>query len=161
MSKLVWILLAVVAIVMTALVAKNRTAHEDLRPYLGKWTGGFFADPADKHKDLPGYLQIYATHQTFKMHLEAEQQEVDIDGTWSLNKKQVVLKPTQVKINDFGGANSRDPNLMYYPNPDVQDTYRKPIVLNPTADGKKLEGLLITMGPTEGEHKFDWGGSGR
>lgn len=161
MSKTVWVVLALVAVFASVLVTRARTANDELRPYLGKWTGGFYADPSNKKRDLIGYLQIYATGMTFKMHIEAAQQQIDVNGTWTLEKKQVVLKPNDVHIEDFGGADSRNPNLDYYPNEAVRAAYSKPVVLNASADGKVLSGLLMSIGDREGEHRFDWGGSGR
>jgi hypothetical protein len=156
-----WFVIALVAIFASVMVALARTAHSDLRPYLGKWTGGFYADPTNKRLDLTGYLQIYATHQTFKLHLEGEQQGIDVDGTWVLEKKQLIFKPTKVAIEDDGGELKRNPNLTYYPNADVKAAYSKPFVLNPSKDNKRLEGLLTSIGKREGIYRFDWGGSGR
>lgn len=160
MGKGMWIFFTLIAIFMTVMVAINKNAHQDLRPFLGKWTGAFVVDPPNKRENLDGFLQMYATEMMFKMHLEGEQQEIDVDGNWAIEGKQIILKPTHVDIQDYGGQDVRNPNLAYIPNDDVRAAYERTLVFNPSADKKKLDGLLISIGPLRGAHQFTYGGSG-
>lgn len=149
--------------------------HREMMPYFGKWDGGFYIDETEskragftaprlgktslplKRYTMEGYLMLYATRDSFKLHLEGEQVVIDIDGTWAVTKNsrgedRITLKPKGFKIDDFGGADMRDPNKAYIPSLDIRDTYGKEILLKPSKDRQKLDGLPISLGKLVGTH---------
>jgi hypothetical protein len=149
--------------------------HREMMPYFGKWDGGFYVDEAEstragfaaprlgkssialKRYTMEGYLMLYATRDSFKLHLEGEQVVIDVDGTWSVTKNsrgedRISLRPKGFKIDDFGGADMRDPNKAYIPSLDIRDTYGKEILLKPSKDRQKLDGLPMSLGKLVGTH---------
>lgn len=138
--------------------------HKELLPYLGKWNGAFEverfagATPKDLSREtLRGYLMLYATNRRFLLHFDGEQQAVDLDGTWALNGKQVELRATKVEIDDQGGEEFRDPNKKWIPSDQLQAAVGRPIILNPSTDGKRLAGPATSIGDRTGAYRFHRG----
>jgi hypothetical protein len=169
MSRLNWIIFALIALVSTIMVFVNKTAHSELKPYLGKWNGGFevFSIPGTENprlyklNSLKGFVVLYAANMKFDLELSGEQQDITVTGTWKiLRKGRVELSGKKIKIDDYGGDLKRDPNKPYIPNQDVTAAYSKPIILDLSKDGQRFTGLLISVGVLEGTHRFDRVGSG-
>lgn len=146
-----------------ALIGKASCSNKDIVPFLGKWAGGFKVERVDNGPDtakdrerssLNGYVQIYGTNHSFKMHLEGEQQIVDMAGNWTLKKNRVTLRVTDFKMDDQGGEDARNPNMKFIPADVLQVGYSRPLVLELTADKKHLNGLLTSIGPLVGKHEF-------
>lgn len=159
-----WILFAIVA--LTIIVFANSNPNSALVPYYGKWSGGFNVEAFrlgqgnQKLRDrasLRGYLMLYATGKKFKLHLEGEQEIIDLDGTWTVEKERVMLRTTATKIDDMGGEEARDPNKFFVTGEAVRDAYARPIPLRMSKDRQKLTGLRITIGEYEGTHEFTRG----
>ncbi len=130
-------------------------------PYLGKWNGGFRADtlagaaPSDlKRWDMPGYLMIYATKWTFKLHLEAEQAIIDVKGTWKVRNNAMTLNIVEVKIDDKGGEERRNPNLKYLSAETIRKTLGRELSFKISRDGKEIDTALLSYGDLLGIHHF-------
>ena len=141
--------------------------RREMMPYFGKWDGGFYIDEKGskaplrplKRYVLEGYLMLYATREGFKMHLEGEQVVLDIDGTWGVTKNargesRIQLNPKNVKIDDMGGAEFRNPNRAYIPSDAIRETYAKDLIFRPLANDQSLEGLEVSMGDLVGTHRW-------
>jgi hypothetical protein len=146
---------------LPCLIAPAGCSDKKIIPLLGRWEGGFTAEqiagaqPKDiKRFDLKGYLMLYATEYRFKMHLEGEQEAVDLSGSWAPKGAQVILTPKDESIDDYGGADVRNPNKRFIPIPLVKQAYSSPIVLNVAAGNKKLSGPLFSIGQLSGRHEF-------
>lgn len=149
--------------VLLTVTYRARSANQDLRPFLGKWSGQFtpdsFRSGPDTEEDrrrsrLEGYIQVYATGRKFKMHLEGEQQAIDVTGTWTSKEKRLNLTPLDVQIDDQGGEEKRDPNKKYIPAEAVRAAYSKPLTFQLAEDGKSLKGLPISLGEMIGSHQL-------
>jgi len=132
-------------------------------PFLGQWNGQFEVSkvgrgpdtPLDrKHHMLRGYVSIRLDKNTFLLHLEGEQQKVDVKGTWSYAGSQITLDPKEAKVITDGGENGVDPNLKYVPEADLYEAYLNKITLKLSADGSTLTGLTTTIAFLEGIHTF-------
>lgn len=133
--------------------------------FLAIWNGGFEVESISKGPDSPkdrtrsglkGYLKILSNKQEFWIHIEGEQQGVDIKGTYKIDKNRITLKAgAATKIDDFGGIDQRNPNLKWIPSEDLQASFAKPIVLDLSKDGMTLTGLTTTIGPLTGKYKFE------
>ena len=136
--------------------------HRDLMPFLGQWKATFAVDKIReggtdrdlRRESLHGFLQMYLTHQSFKLHLEGEQEILDADGTWSHVGDQVILKFTGTKIDDEGGEAKRDPNKKFIPAPDLTEAYSRDMALKLSADKKTMMGLETSIGHLTGHHVF-------
>jgi len=137
-------------------------------PYLGKWSGTFHVEKvaagaavADPERNtLRGFLQLYATGEKFELHLEGEQFGLVSKGTWSLTKNRLSLHPTEVKIDDGGGEDARNPNRAWITPADLRAAYSRPMPFQISKDGQTLTGLLIEVGPLTGTHSFKREGFG-
>ncbi len=128
----------------------------------GRWTGGFdvskvtgklqTSDP--KRNDWQGSIQLYLTDTRCSMHLEGEQEAVDLQGHWHLNHKQIVVRFDSVKIDDAGGAEGRNPNKAFIAPADLQAAFAIPMTLDITEKGKALESPLVQIGPLLGSYRF-------
>lgn len=158
-----FIIAIVLTITLVAFTIRATGSNRELIRYTGKWSGGFTVDSVvsgpdsvtvRKRNGLIGYLQIYLTGRKYKLHLEGEQQGIDVDGTWTAKGEKITLTPKEVKIDDRGGPEQRDPNRPYLPNDDVNTAYRKPIVLSQSADKNTFAGLAMSVGRFIGKHSF-------
>ncbi|CAN5419607.1 hypothetical protein BH11ARM1_BH11ARM1_03930 [soil metagenome] len=170
LNRFTWILVALFAIFGTTMVLYNRNANSDLKPFLGKWNGGYvvtsigpITDPNIlKGNKLDGYVVIYGAEHKFAMELSGPQQDINVTGTWRIVKAtRLELKSNGVKIDDFGGADKRNPNLPYIPNEIVSKVFDQPFVLDLADGNQKFVGLLNKFGNLTGKYEFDRVGSGR
>lgn len=156
----VQITVGVALVLLLSLMFWASCANKGLLPYVGKWTGGFVVDDAPgggsardrARNDLHGYLQLYRS--SFQMDLEGEQEGVLLKGTWAVKGKDLMLTPTDLSIDDHGGADQRNPNLKFIPPDDVRAAYAHPLALKISPDKKRLLGLEISMGKLLGRHLF-------
>jgi hypothetical protein len=158
-----FIIATLFAAALFALTLRATGSNRELIPYTGRWAGGFEIDtvtqgPATeevkRQNRLTGYLQVYLTGRKYKLHLEGIQQGIDIDGTWTAKGRRIILTPKEVKIDDRGGPEMRDPNKPYLPNEDVTAAYSKPIVLDQSEDKQSFQGLSVTVSRFIGKHAF-------
>lgn len=158
----------VIAIVFTVTLifftVRATGSNRDLIRYTGRWGGGFTIDSVQsgpdseavrKRNKLTGYVQIYLTGRKYTLHLEGEQQGVDVYGTWTAKGEKLTLTPKEVKIDDRGGPEQRDPNRPYLPNEDVRAAYERPIVLSQSADKNSFQGLPMSVSRFIGKHRFE------
>lgn len=78
---------------MTALLLQGCiSADQKTRPFLGMWVGKFTVsnvgagpNTPDDHRrhTLTGYIRVLLDKKAYQMHLEGEQQKVDIKGEWN------------------------------------------------------------------------------
>lgn len=137
-------------------------------PYLGKWSGGFTVETAGKgsvggarRNDLKGFLQLYRTDARYELHLDGEQFGLVAGGSWDEKKGRVTLSPKEVKIDDGGGEEVRDPNKAWVKPDELRAAYSRPLSLRLSKDGQTLTGLLVDVGPLTGTHSFVREGFGR
>jgi hypothetical protein len=136
--------------------------HRDLLPFIGQWKANFVVDKIkeggsdeDRRREgLRGFLQMYATHQSFKLHLEGEQEIFDAEGTWSHDGDRVVLSFSSNKIDDQGGAEKRNPNLKFIPPSDLSSAFTRDMALRLSKDKKSMVGLETSIGHLTGHHVF-------
>lgn len=143
--------------------ARSSCSNKDMLPYLGKWPGGFVVGEVrrgpntaidQKRSSLKGFVQIYATNRKFKIHLEGEQETIDVDGDWTRKARRMDLHVQHVVIDDQGGAALRDPNRKFILPDDIRAAYSRPLILDLSADGKSLNGLPMSIGDLTGRHLF-------
>ena len=136
-------------------------------PFLGQWPGQFTVDkvnrgpdgPDDrKHHTLHGYLSVRLNKNMYMLHLEGEQQQIDVKGTWTYSGSQITLAPApdpnSIKVTSEGGKEGINPNFKYIPDEDLHQAYLKKITLKLSKDGSSLEGLRTTIAFLEGTHSF-------
>jgi hypothetical protein len=130
-------------------------------PFLGKWNGGFEAEsvnskvPSDlKRWNMPGYIMLYATRWAFKMHIEAETSTIEAKGIWELRDKTLTLRINDLKIDDRGGEEKRDPNKKYISADAIQKTIGRQIVFRLSDDLKKMDTGLQSFDEVLGSFKF-------
>jgi hypothetical protein len=162
--KAIFIIMGLLTVFLIVMTVGAIDSNRDLIPYTGRWKGEFTVDSiADtdaapdelKRWRLAGYVQIYLSNRRYTMHLEGQQQAIDIDGVWSVKNGRVNLDPKSVVIDDGGGAEKRDPNQVYIPNEDVNEAYRREMVLVQSQDKKRYEGLRMSVGSLVGVHRFE------
>ena len=131
--------------------------------FLGRWSGSFIATAVDpklpvhdpERNTLRGFLQLYLTENRCAVHLEGEQESVDLPkGSWTLNGRQIVVTFTRIDINDAGGFSLRDPNKAFIPPAALRETFSKVIALNIGPDRKSLRSALVQIGPLTGTFEF-------
>ena len=132
-------------------------------PYLGRWTGRFVVESVDPKQPihdpgrngLHGSIQLYRTENRCAMHLEGEQEAIDVSGTWALRGRQIVLRFNKlVSMDDAGGIDLRDPNRAFIPTADLKATVSTPLGLNVGSGGKRLTSPAVQIGPLLGHYEF-------
>jgi hypothetical protein len=131
--------------------------------FLGQWPGQFTVEKVNvgpdgvddrKHHSLHGYVSVRLDRSKYIMHLEGEQQQIDITGKWAISDSQITLSPVDIKVNTEGGKDGVNPNRKYIPDEDLYVAYGKKITLKLSKDGSTLEGLRTTIAFLEGTHTF-------
>jgi hypothetical protein len=132
-------------------------------PFLGQWNGEFTVSkvlqgpntPQDqKRHSLKGYLKIVLNKKSYSMHLEGEQQTIDVQGSWNYSGNQVTLSPIDVKVETAGKDEGVDPNRKWILPEDLYAAYLKKFVFRLSKDGNSLQGLDTTIVILEGAHVF-------
>lgn len=132
-------------------------------PFLGQWPGQFTVEKINqgpdmamdrKHHMLRGYLSIRLDRKKYIMHLDGEQQKIDITGNWIITGNQITLNPVDTKVNTEGGKDGVNPNFKWIPDEDLVESYGKKITLKLSKDGSTLDGLRTTIAFLEGTHTF-------
>ena len=143
-------------------------------PFLGRWSGAFEVDSASQKMpisklaryNMKGFLMLYRSQfrvlnskddrpkSKFVMHLEGEQESVDVTGQWELINKQIQLTATDIKPDDEGGEALRDPNRTYIPVNDLEAALQKPIPCSFDATKTKLSSPLSQIGLLFGRYRF-------
>jgi hypothetical protein len=131
--------------------------------FLGQWPGNFNVDKINrgpdgaedrKHHKLHGWISVRLDKQKYIMHMNGEQQQIDIKGTWTVLGNQITLDPNDVKVATDGGKDGVNPNFKYVPDADLYQAYQQKITLKLSKDGSRLEGLRTTIAFLEGTHTF-------
>jgi hypothetical protein len=131
--------------------------------FLGQWPGQFTIEKVNKgpdsledrkHNTLHGWVSVRLDRKKYLMHLDGEQQQIDITGKWVIEGNQITLNPVDVKVNTEGGKDGVNPNFKYVPDEDLYVAYGKKITLKLSKDGSTLEGLRTTIAFLEGTHSF-------
>ncbi len=127
-------------------------------PVMGLWTGGFYADKGQAFK---GYLQLYRTGDKFKMRLASKDQAIDFDGTWTVDKRRIVLSVGDIKFDNPTEEDQKALGLKIIQPDEVRSAYSKPITLDLDQGETKLGGLTMTLGGLSGKHEFSKGEAAR
>ncbi|MBI1332446.1 MAG: hypothetical protein JST12_18715 [Armatimonadetes bacterium] len=145
------------------LLAAAGCGDKKMMPFLGQWNGDFVvskvnrgpdADIDRKHHSLHGYVSLRLDKKSYLLHLEGEQQQVDVKGNWAYHGNQAVLSPSDVKVNNDNGAGQYNPNRKYVPDEDLYSAYNKKLILTLSQDGKTLQSPSMSIAFLEGEHIF-------
>jgi hypothetical protein len=129
-------------------------ADKERTPVMGHWTGGFYADNAEV---LRGYLQLYRTGDKFKMRLASKDQEFEFDGTWTIAKRRIELRVSDIKFENPPEETARAMKLFVLDADKVRAAYAKPITLDIDATTNTLTGLTMTIDKIQGKHRFSKG----
>lgn len=120
-------------------------------PVMGQWTGGFYTDKAEV---LRGYLKLYRTGDKFKMRLTSKHQEMNFEGTWTIAKRRVELRVSDVQFENPPEETQKALGLKLLSSEEVRTVYSKPIMLDLNAKDNELDGLTMTLGNIQGKHQF-------
>jgi hypothetical protein len=136
-------------------------------PYLGRWEGRFSVESVDPklsirstaRNTLRGFLQLYRTDNRCTLHLEGEQEAVDAKGHWEVKRREIVATFTgrlgdEIKIDDAGGFDLRDPNKVFIPATDLKAAFGAPIALHTASEDQALWSPLVKLGPLSGHFEF-------
>ena len=149
-------------LILAAAIALVGCGNRVEMPYYGKYEGGYVVDstqnrliPVAKRWNLSGYVQLLANRHKFKMHLEGEQQFMDISGTWKLDGKMVRLDLLDYKFEDYGGAANRNPNRTFTSADAIRTSFGKLVTLGiQPAERVVLKGPLLVIGESAGHLEF-------
>jgi hypothetical protein len=162
MSRLTLSVFGILLVIILVMTGRASCAGKADLPFLGKWKGGFVADRfvgrpnafGLRRSGFDATLQLYRTEDKFILHLEAEQETVDVLGTWTHKDREIRLKVGSVDVDDMGGSDARDPNRPFVDAEAIRQTYSGILILRMTKDKKQLIGLPLTLGEVVGTHRF-------
>ena len=138
------------------------SADQKTRPFLGMWVGNFSVsnvgagpNTADDHRrhTLTGYVRVLLDKKAYQMHLEGEQQKVDIKGEWTYKGNQIILSPKDVQVVDEydDGPN---PNRKYVPSEDLTIAYRQKLTFNINKAANEYIAPEMKIAFLTGTHSF-------
>ena len=126
-----------------------RGVDKDRLGVMGTWTGGFYVEDAEV---MRGYLQLLRTKEQFKMRLGTNDQEINLEGTWTIKDERIELQTLDVKVSKAYQSSAESPILDAEA---VRGAYARPITLD--LRGRELVGLTLTIDRFQGRHKFQKG----
>ena len=136
-------------VALTAMIGGGIGCGGKPSPLLGKWHGSYEvlrldSVPKGTPKDVKAWspaadLQIYV--RRFELRLDGPQQGIVVKGTWKAERRGLTLQPKEVKIDDQGGEDRRDPNRPYLDNTGVREAFSRDLPLNLGSDGRRLTGV--------------------
>ena len=126
------------------LLALVGCTDKDRVPVMGNWTGGFFTERGQAFK---GYLQLYLTGDKFKMRLSSKDQAMDLEGTWKVDAKRVILSVNNIDFQNPSEDDQKALGLKIISPDEVRTAYGH-------ESKTKLSGLTITLGNLSGRHEF-------
>ena len=106
------------ALAITFSIALIGCGDQKQVPFLGQWVGQFDVEKVKQGPDsatdrrqhsLRGYLSVRLNKNIYLMHLEGEQQQVDITGKWSYKGNQLTLNPDKIDGKSDGAAAGPNP----------------------------------------------------
>ena len=156
-------IIASLALIVLVVLKLSKGGDQEAVKFLGQWPGQFTVDKVDrgpdgaddrKHHMLRGYVSVRLNKKMYTMHMEGEQEQIDIKGFWTINGNQITLAPSDTKVNVEGGKEGINPNFKFVPVEELYLAYEKKITLNLSKDGSTLQGLRTTIAFLEGQHSF-------
>lgn len=143
-------------------------------PFLGRWTGSFNVSSASQKMPIKklarysmnGFVELYRSQirvlhskderlkSKFVMHLDGEQETIDVTGQWELLNHQMMLTATDIKIDDAGGEALRDPNRTFIAADDLRASLQNPFALDFSSAKNDLKSPLLQIGPLFGRYQF-------
>lgn len=138
------------------------SADQKTRPFLGMWVGKFTvsnvgagpnqADDQRRHT-LTGYIRVLLDKKAYQMHLEGEQQQIEIKGEWVYKGSQIVLSPKNVTVNDEydDGPN---PNRKYVPSDELTKAYQQKLTFNINKAANEFIAPEMRIAFLTGTHSF-------
>jgi hypothetical protein len=156
--------LSLLGIATVGLILSGCRSKQDV-PYVGRWDGQFMVSRllgktqvmSAKRNNWRGFVLLYRTRDDggtrCQMHLENEQETVEVKGHWELVKRQVEITFNDIKIDDAGGLDMRDPNKSYLDSGEIRKALSVPLILNSTGP-TSLSSPLVVFGPLEGAYSF-------
>jgi hypothetical protein len=156
----------IAALVVLSSMTHGCRSTQDV-PYLGRWEGQFkvkrligktqVATPS--RNNWKGYILLYRTQDgelgnRCQSHLENEQEAVDLKGHWLVKRHQISVTFDNVKIDDAGGLDARDPNRAYLEPIEIQKAFSVPMVLTAGPSFQIFQGPLVEFGPLQGAFEF-------
>lgn len=138
------------------------SADQKTRPFLGMWVGKFSVSavgagpntPDDQRRHtLTGYVRILLDKKAYQMHLEGEQQQVDIKGEWAYRGNQIILSPKKVEVKDEydDGPN---PNRKYVPSDELTKGYQQKLTFNLNKAANQYSAPEVKIAFLTGTHSF-------
>lgn len=112
---------------------------------LGNWEARLVTD-AGEPMPLKGSLHLYATKDRFTLHFDGPQQGMDASGMWSTEKDQIHLEVRDLRFDDRGGSERRDPNRPFVPFDDLRRAFQGKLSVSVSSDRKSFTGPLLQIG---------------
>jgi len=138
------------------------SADQKTRPFLGMWVGKFAvsnvgvgpntADDQRRHT-LTGYVRILLDRKAYQMHLEGEQQVIEIKGEWVYRGSQLILSPKKVEVKDEY-EDGPNPNRKYVPSDELTKAYQQKLTFNLNKAANEYSAPEMKIAFLNGTHSF-------
>jgi hypothetical protein len=138
------------------------SADQKTRPFLGMWVGKFIVsnvgagpNTPDDHRrhTLTGYIRVLLDKKAYQMHLEGEQQKVDIKGEWAYKGNQLILSPKDVQVVDESD-DGPNPNRKYVDAEELTIGYRQKLTFNINKAANQYTAPEMKIAFLTGTHSF-------
>lgn len=138
------------------------SADQKTRPFLGMWVGKYAvssvgagpntADDQRRHT-LTGYVRVLLDKKAYQMHLEGEQQTVEIKGEWAYRGNQIILSPKKVEVKDEY-EDGPNPNRKYVPLDELTKAYQQKLTFNINKAANEFTAPEVKIAFLSGTHSF-------
>ncbi len=138
------------------------SADQKTRPFLGMWVGKFMvanvgngpntADDQRRHS-LTGYVRILLDKKAYQMHLEGEQQTIEIKGEWIYKGNQIILSPKKVEVKDEN-EDGPNPNRKFVPAEELTKAYQQKLTFNINKAANEFTAPEVKIAFLSGTHSF-------
>jgi hypothetical protein len=134
-------------------------ADPKIVPLLGNWTGAFRVESVDdkapeQSADFKAYLQLYRTHDKFKLRIENRLQASEITGVWRRKASQIELVPSDFKFENPSEEDQRTKGMRIVQPDEMRKAFGKTFYLDLASDEQHLTGAAMTLGNLAGRYQL-------
>jgi hypothetical protein len=129
----------------------------------GSYPGQFHIESVDgkedpaliKANEIKGNLELYLTQNKFKLDMASFHQDFSIEGKWTADKTRVTLTSDKFDFKNPSEEDQKALKLKILQPDQIRAVFGHPVVLETSADRRRLTGLKTTLGNLLGRFEFE------
>jgi hypothetical protein len=129
----------------------------------GSYPGQFVIESVDGKEEaasiakeaIKGNLELYLTHDKFKLDMASAYQSFSIEGKWKAEKSRVILTSDKFDFKNPSEEDQKALKLQIIQPDEIRGVFGHPFVLETSSDRRRLTGLKSMLGKLLGHFEFE------